>query len=149
MSPPRCSFCLSSLGDLVWVLQFSGMQRPHGVLGNRSFPHEWRQHRHQTRTPFFNTAPTCSTSKPHFHYKLTSQRSSSNHLAPPFAKKPHKRSELPQYNDISKSNFLKASPPHLLIVRCSSHNLHHTPEPTSCSPAAKRMRLRTAVSVLP
>ena len=67
----------------------------------------------------------------------------------PSAKKSHIRSKSQQYNDISTSNFFKASLPHLLTVRCSSHNPPHTPELTSCSPAAKRTRLRTAVSVLP
>ena len=37
-SPLHFSFCLSNLEDLVWALQFSDMQRPHGVRGNRSFP---------------------------------------------------------------------------------------------------------------
>ena len=32
-------FYLSNLEDLVLALRFSGMQRPPGVLGNRSFPH--------------------------------------------------------------------------------------------------------------
>ena len=63
----------------------------------------------------------------------------------PSPKSHTKRSMSPEFNDISTSNFLKASRTHPLTVLCFSYNPPHTPELTSCSPAAKRTRPRTAV----
>ena len=128
----------------------SGTVLQHGVLRNRPTQSpDTVPFQHGTTTQ----SRTCSTSN---HTLTTDEqasllrpRSSSNHLALPFAKKPHKRSESPQSNDISTSNFLKASLPHLLTVLCTSHSPPHTQELISCSPAVKCTRLRTAVSVLP
>ena len=68
----RCSFYLSNLGDLVWALLSSGMLLHHGVLGNRSFLHSWRQPSSQTQTPFstrhHDFEPNFFNFKPHCHY---------------------------------------------------------------------------------
>ena len=51
----------------------SAVQRLHGVLGRRSFPHYWQQPSHQTQTPssmqHHDSEPNWHNCKPHFHNK--------------------------------------------------------------------------------
>ena len=93
--------------------------------------HPVTRHRHPFQHGTTTQSPTCSTS----NHTLTADEQASLPTQAtwrcPSPKKPHKRSESPQSNDISTSNLSKASLPHLLTVRCSSHNPPHTPELTS------------------
>ena len=134
MPPPRCSFHLSNLGDLVWALQFSGTKLFHGVLGNRSFPHKWKQPSHQTQQTLFSTQHQDSGPTPHSSQKMNKPA----FLLTALRLQNTQKTQVSTIQETFASNYLKASP---------HHNLLHTPELTSCSPAAKRTRLRIALRV--
>ena len=118
----------------------------HGVLGSRSFPHRWQQPGHKSQTPF---SPRLRAQLAQLQTTLSLQMNKPAFLLKPLGavlrQKTHKRSKSPQFNDISTSNFLKASPTHLLIVRCSSHN-PHLMQPSSEAYEAEDRCFRVAVA---
>ena len=65
----------------------------------------------------------------------------------PVVFKPHTRSKSPPSKEISTSNFATASPTLPLNAPSSYHNPLHTLVRTSCSPAAKHMKLRIVAFV--
>ena len=106
------------------------------------------RHRHPLQCSTMTQNPICSTPSHSFATNeqarfpiKTTWRSFS-----PQKKKHSKGNMSPPSKETSTSNFLTASPTHLLNAPCSYRNPPHTPMRTSCSPAAKRTRPRMAAA---
>ena len=142
-SPARCSFYISNLGNSVLAQLLSGMLRHHGAPGTRSSQHSWRPPSHKDTDTLFTPAPRLRAQLVQLQTTPSPQMTKPAFLLKPTWLGPSSKGQT----KTSTSSFLKASLPHLLTSLCSSPNPHHTPKPTSCNPAVKHTRLRTAVCV--
>ena len=94
--------------------------------------------RHRTQLAQLQTTLSLQMNKPAFQLKP---------LGAALRLKTTQKNKVSTPKETSTSNFTTVSQTHLLNAPSSYHNPPHTLVRTSCSPAAKRTRLRTAVSV--
>ena len=114
------------------------MQRPHGVLGNRSFPHEWQQ-RHQTPTE-----PNLVTTNEQASFPPQT-------LTLPFAKKKKHTKNASHHNPTTFPQATSWKPHHHTCCRAvllfTIHLTHRSPPHAAQQRSGTRPR--TVVSMLP